>query len=66
VGLGAGSEAGIARQWYRECGSCRQRGGSRAGGSVGLTGDAPLLVDTTPDAAIVLQPAKVYPIEIYS
>ena len=34
--------------------------------SVGLTGDAPLLVDTTPDGAIVLRPAAVYPIEIYS
>ncbi len=34
--------------------------------SVGLTGDAPLLVDATPDGAIVLRPAAVYPIEIYS
>jgi AbrB family looped-hinge helix DNA binding protein len=34
--------------------------------SVGLTGDAPLLVETTPDGAILLRPAAVYPIEIYS
>lgn len=34
--------------------------------SVGLTGDAPLLVETTPEGAILLRPAAVYPIEIYS
>ena len=34
--------------------------------SVGLAGDSPLLVDVTPDGAIVLRPAAVYPIEIYS
>lgn len=34
--------------------------------SVGLTGDTPLLVETTPDGAILLRPAAVYPIEIYS
>jgi len=33
---------------------------------VGLTGETPLLVDTTADGAIVLRPAAVYPIEIYS
>lgn len=34
--------------------------------SVGLTGDAPLLVETTPEGAILLRPAAVYPVEIYS
>jgi AbrB family looped-hinge helix DNA binding protein len=34
--------------------------------SVGLTGDAPLLVETTPEGAILLRPAAVYPGEIYS
>ncbi len=34
--------------------------------SVGLTADAPLLVQASPDGAIVLRPAAVYPIEIYS
>lgn len=34
--------------------------------SVGLTDEAPLLVDTTDDGAIVLRPAGVYPIELYS
>ncbi len=34
--------------------------------SVGLTGDASLLVETTPEGAILLRPAAVYPIEIYS
>jgi len=34
--------------------------------SVGLTGDTPLLVETTPEGAILLRPAAVYPIEIYS
>jgi AbrB family looped-hinge helix DNA binding protein len=33
---------------------------------LGLEGDVTLLVDTTPDGAIVLRPAAVYPIEIYS
>lgn len=33
---------------------------------LGLHGDASLLVDTTEDGAIVLRPAAVYPIEIYS
>lgn len=33
---------------------------------LGLQGDASLLVDTTEDGAIVLRPAAVYPIEIYS
>lgn len=31
-----------------------------------LTGDVLLLVDTTPEGAILLKPAGVYPIEIYS
>jgi antitoxin component of MazEF toxin-antitoxin module len=31
--------------------------------SVGLTGDTPLLVETTPEGAILLRPAAVYPIE---
>ena len=34
--------------------------------SVGLTADAPLLVETTPEGAILLKPAAVYPVEIYS
>jgi len=34
--------------------------------SVGLTGDEPLLVETTSDGAILLRPAAVYPVEIYS
>jgi bifunctional DNA-binding transcriptional regulator/antitoxin component of YhaV-PrlF toxin-antitoxin module len=34
--------------------------------SVGLTADAPLLVETTPEGAILLRPAAVYPVEIYS
>jgi AbrB family looped-hinge helix DNA binding protein len=33
---------------------------------LGLEGDVALLVDTTPDGAIVMRPAAVYPIEIYS
>src|SRR5206468_11274175 len=33
---------------------------------VGLEGDTTLLVDTTPEGAIVLRPAPIYPIEIYS
>lgn len=33
---------------------------------LGLEGEMPLLVETTPDGAIVLRPAAVYPIEIYS
>jgi AbrB family looped-hinge helix DNA binding protein len=33
---------------------------------LGLEGDVTLLVDTTPEGAIVLRPAAVYPIEIYS
>jgi len=33
---------------------------------LGLEGEATLLVDTTPEGAIVLRPAAVYPIEIYS
>jgi AbrB family looped-hinge helix DNA binding protein len=34
--------------------------------SVGLTGEAPLLVETTPEGAILLKPAAVYPVEVYS
>ena len=34
--------------------------------SVGVTDEGPLLVDTTSDGAIVLRPAVVYPVEIYS
>lgn len=34
--------------------------------SVGLSGEAPLLVETTPGGAILLKPAAVYPVEIYS
>jgi AbrB family looped-hinge helix DNA binding protein len=33
---------------------------------LGLEGGELLLVETTPDGAIVLRPAAVYPIEIYS
>ena len=33
---------------------------------LGLEGDVTLLVDTTPEGAIVLRPAAIYPIEIYS
>lgn len=33
---------------------------------VGISGETPLLVDTTDDGAIVLRQAGVYPIEIYS
>jgi AbrB family looped-hinge helix DNA binding protein len=33
---------------------------------LGLEGDIALLVDTTGDGAIVLRPAAVYPVEIYS
>ena len=33
---------------------------------LGLEGDVTLLVETTPEGAIVLRPAAVFPIEIYS
>jgi len=33
---------------------------------VGITGEVPLLVETTEDGAIVLRQAAVYPVEIYS
>ena len=33
---------------------------------LGLEGEVPLLVETTGDGAIVLRPAAVYPIEIYT
>lgn len=33
---------------------------------VGITGEVPLLVETTEDGAIILRQAAVYPIEIYS
>jgi len=33
---------------------------------IGITGEAPLLVETTEDGAIVLRQAAVYPVEIYS
>jgi len=33
---------------------------------LGLEGDVPLLIETTKDGAILLRPAGVYPIEIYS
>jgi AbrB family looped-hinge helix DNA binding protein len=33
---------------------------------LGLEGDSVLLVETSPDGSIVLRPAGVYPIEIYS
>lgn len=34
--------------------------------SVGVSGEAPLLVETTSEGAILLRPTAVYPIEIYS
>ena len=34
--------------------------------SLGIPEDAPLLVDTTPDGAIVLRQAGVFPIELYT
>ncbi len=34
--------------------------------SVGLTGDAALLIEATPEGGILLKPAAVYPVEIYS
>jgi AbrB family looped-hinge helix DNA binding protein len=33
---------------------------------LGLEGEVPLLVETTQDGAILLRPAGVYPIEVYS
>ena len=33
---------------------------------LGIEGEVPLLVDTTDDGAILLRPAGVYPIELYS
>jgi len=33
---------------------------------LGLEGDTPMLVETTPDGAILLRPAGIYPLEIYS
>ncbi len=33
---------------------------------VGIEKETPMLVDTTPDGAIILRQAAVYPIEIYS
>lgn len=33
---------------------------------LGIEGDSTLIVETTSDGAIVLRPAAVYPIEIYS
>ena len=33
---------------------------------LGLEGSATLLVDTTDDGAVILRPAAVYPIEMYS
>ncbi|MDD5168444.1 MAG: AbrB/MazE/SpoVT family DNA-binding domain-containing protein [Syntrophales bacterium] len=33
---------------------------------VGISGETPLMVDTTDDGAIVLRQVGVYPIEIYS
>ncbi len=33
---------------------------------LGLEGDIPMLVETTPDGAILLRPAGIYPLEIYS
>ncbi len=33
---------------------------------VGITGEAPMLVETTEDGAIVLRQAAVYPVEVYS
>ncbi len=34
--------------------------------SVGVADESPLLVETTVDGAIVLRPAAVYPVEMYS
>jgi AbrB family looped-hinge helix DNA binding protein len=34
--------------------------------SIGLVDDAPLIVEATSDGAIILRPAAVYPIEMYS
>lgn len=34
--------------------------------SVGMADESPLLVETTGDGAIVLRPAAVYPVEMYS
>ncbi len=34
--------------------------------AIGIRDEAPLLVETTSDGAIVLRPAAVYPIEVYS
>lgn len=34
--------------------------------SLGLAGDSLLLVETTPEGGILLQPAAVYPLELYS
>lgn len=33
---------------------------------VGITGDTPVLVEATEDGAILIRPAAVYPIEMYS
>ena len=33
---------------------------------LGIDGETTLLVDTSPEGAIVLRPAAIYPIEIYS
>lgn len=33
---------------------------------VGITGETPLLVETTADGAIILRQAAVYPLELYS
>lgn len=33
---------------------------------LGIEGEVPLLVETTSDGAIILRPAAVYPIELYS
>ena len=33
---------------------------------VGISGETPLIVETTEDGAIILRPAAVYPMEIYS
>ncbi len=33
---------------------------------VGITGEVPLLVETTEDGAIILRQAAVYPVEMYS
>ena len=34
--------------------------------AIGISGEAPMLVETTPDGAIVMRQAGVYPIELYS